>query len=57
MTKPMPHKRHWLLLQIVHLDLKSHNILLGRGGIAKIADVGLVLDSAHVAFTAACIEQ
>lgn len=29
------------LLQIVHLDLKSHNILLGRGGIAKIADVGL----------------
>ena len=28
-------------LQIVHLDLKSHNILLGRGGVAKIADVGL----------------
>lgn len=30
-----------VLAQIVHLDLKSHNILLGRGGVAKIADVGL----------------
>lgn len=28
-------------MQIVHFDIKSNNILIGRGGIAKLADVGL----------------
>lgn len=32
----------WLLLQLIHMDLKSKNILLSKAyDLAKIADVGL----------------
>ncbi|KAK9845241.1 hypothetical protein WJX81_000902 [Elliptochloris bilobata] len=41
--------------KILHCDIKSGNILLGRGGVAKIADVGLakLLSSAQTMASAA----
>jgi serine/threonine protein kinase len=38
----MPHD-HFLMFRIVHLDLKSCNVLIGGDGTAKISDVGLAV--------------
>lgn len=38
----LPHTLSWgMLCRVVHFDVKSANILLGRDWTAKIADVGL----------------
>ena len=41
-TDCMPHD-HFLVCRIVHLDLKSCNVLIGGDGTAKISDVGLAV--------------
>lgn len=40
--------------QVVHFDLKSHNILLSREGTAKITDVGLARITKDVRLSALC---
>eukprot|EP00660_Eupelagonema_oceanica_P011469 gene11469-3897_t len=35
---------HWKKVPVIHCDIKGANILIGRNGVAKLADLGLGLE-------------